>query len=108
MPDGRSATAWKLLGRGTRLDQCTHERHRRLMAASWRRHLGGSWGFRRFGTLEGMGQREKPVVEGTATEQERAEARDRFRRKLAEAEARMTPEKRAEVRAALGLDASAA
>jgi len=55
-----------------------------------------------------MEQREEPVVLSAATDEERAEARTRFRRKLAEAEARMTPEKRAEVRAALGLDASAA
>jgi hypothetical protein len=54
-----------------------------------------------------MEQREEPVV-STATDEERAQARARFRRKLAEAEARMTPEKRAEVRAALGLDAPAA
>jgi hypothetical protein len=55
-----------------------------------------------------MEQREEHGVVGTATDEERAEARARFRRKLAEAEERMTPEKRAEVRAALGLDASAA
>ena len=55
-----------------------------------------------------MEQREEPVVETMATEEERAQARTRFRRKLAEAEARMTPEKRAEVRVALGLDAPAA
>ena len=42
----------------------------------------------------------------TATEEERAEARFRFRRKLAAAESKMTPEKRAAVRAAFGLDAS--
>jgi hypothetical protein len=54
-----------------------------------------------------MEQREEPAVESTATEEERAQARARFRRKLAEAQARMTPEKRAEVRAALGLDAPA-
>jgi len=44
----------------------------------------------------------------TATDQERADARARFRRKLAAAGAKMTPEKRAAVRAALGLDTSAA
>jgi hypothetical protein len=55
-----------------------------------------------------MEQQEEPTVASTATEDERAQARARFRRKLAEAEARMTPEKRAEVRAALGLDARAA
>jgi hypothetical protein len=44
----------------------------------------------------------------TATDEERAEARARFRHKLAGAEERMTPEKRAEVRAAFGLDESAA
>ena len=42
------------------------------------------------------------------TDEERAEARAEFRRKLAQAEARMTPEKRDEVRAALGLDTRAA
>ena len=52
-------------------------------------------------------QREQPAWPINATEEERAEARARFRRKLAEAEARMTPEKRAEVRAALGMDAPA-
>jgi hypothetical protein len=62
----------------------------------------------RSGSLKVMEQREEPAVVGTATEEERAQARARFRRKLAEAEARMTPEKRAEVRAALGLDAPAA
>ena len=66
------------------------------MASLWVRYLGL------------MEQREEPVVLSAATDEERAEARTRFRRKLAEAEARMTPEKRAEVRAALGLDASAA
>jgi hypothetical protein len=55
-----------------------------------------------------MEQQEEPAVMSTATEEERAQARARFRRKLAVAEARMTPERRAEVRAALGLDASAA
>ena len=55
-----------------------------------------------------MEQREERVVLGTANDEERAEARDRFRRKLAEAEDRMTPEKRAELRATLGLDAEAA
>jgi hypothetical protein len=55
-----------------------------------------------------MEQREEHGVVSTATDEERADARARFRRKLAEAEERMTPEKRAEVRAAFGLDASAA
>jgi hypothetical protein len=40
----------------------------------------------------------------TATDEERRQARERFRRKLAEAEARMTEEKRAKLRAALGFD----
>jgi hypothetical protein len=53
-------------------------------------------------------QRETPVSPVVATDEERAEARARFRRKLAEAEAQMTPEKRAAVRAALGMDSSAA
>jgi hypothetical protein len=53
-----------------------------------------------------MEQRQEPAT--TATDEERAEARAQFRRKLAAAEARMTPEKRAEVRAALGLDTRAA
>jgi hypothetical protein len=51
-------------------------------------------------------RQEQPVT--TATDEERAQARERFRRKLAEAEARATPEKRAKLRAALGLDAPAA
>jgi hypothetical protein len=55
-----------------------------------------------------MEQREERVVLGTANDEERAEARVRFRRKLAEAEDRMTPEKRAELRVALGLDTEAA
>jgi len=55
-----------------------------------------------------MEQRERPVTTTTATEEERAEARGRFRQKLAAVEASMTPEKRAAVRAALGLDSSAA
>lgn len=52
-------------------------------------------------------QREMPAWPVTATEQERAEVRARFRRKLAEADARMTPEKRARALAVFGLDASA-
>jgi crotonobetainyl-CoA:carnitine CoA-transferase CaiB-like acyl-CoA transferase len=52
-------------------------------------------------------QREMPAWPVTATEQERAEARARFRRKLAEADARMTPDKRARALAVFGLDASA-
>lgn len=55
-----------------------------------------------------MEQREEPVVVTEATEEERADARAAFRRKLAAAEARMTPEKRDKVRAALGLDSQAA
>jgi hypothetical protein len=53
-------------------------------------------------------RREHPVTVTTATDEERAQARERFRRKLAEAEARMTPEKRAKLRAVLGIDAPAA
>jgi hypothetical protein len=49
-------------------------------------------------------QREQPAWPIKATEDERAEARARFRRKLAEAEARMTPEKRAKALAVFGLD----
>lgn len=60
------------------------------------------------GPVEQREQREQPVTMTTATDEERAEARARFRQKLATAEARMTPEKRAAVRAAFGLDASAA
>ncbi|GEM_PF-6367465 len=59
------------------------------------------------GILGAMEQREEQVV-STATGEERATARTRFRRKLAEAESRMTPEKRAEVLAAFGIDSSAA
>jgi len=55
-----------------------------------------------------MEQREEPVTMATATDEERAEARAEFRRKLAAAEARMTPEKRDRVRAALGLESQAA
>lgn len=45
-----------------------------------------------------MGERRNdPVTVVTATDEERAQARARFRQKLAEAEARMTPEKRAGV-----------
>jgi hypothetical protein len=49
---------------------------------------------------------EQPVHE--ATDDERREVRARFRRKLAAAEARMTPEKWDELRRMLGLPASAA
>ena len=49
-------------------------------------------------------QREQAVTMATATDEERRQARERFRRKLAEAEARMTPEKRAETLAIFGLD----
>ena len=55
-----------------------------------------------------MEQRDEPVATTTASDEERAEARARFRRKLADAESNMTPEKRAAVRAALGMDSSAA
>jgi hypothetical protein len=56
-----------------------------------------------------MGQREEqPVTVATATDEERAQARERFRRKLTEIEARMTPAKRAKLRAALGFDVPAA
>jgi hypothetical protein len=44
----------------------------------------------------------------TATDEERARARERFRRRLVDAEARMTPEKRAKTLAIFGLDASTA
>jgi hypothetical protein len=44
----------------------------------------------------------------TATDEERRQARERFRRKLAEAEARMTEEKRAKTLAVFGLDSSTA
>jgi len=53
-----------------------------------------------------MDQRQEPVT--AATDEERAKARAQFRRKLAAAEAQMTPEKRARVRAVLGLDNRAA
>lgn len=65
----------------------------------WRRTVAYPWR---------MEQREEPVTMTTATDEERADARARFRRKLAEAEARMTPEKRAKVRTAFGLDTDAA
>jgi hypothetical protein len=55
-----------------------------------------------------MAQRAERGAMDTATDEERAQAREDFRRKLAEAEARMTPEKRDEVRAAFGLDTRAA
>jgi hypothetical protein len=51
-----------------------------------------------------MEQREEPVTVDPATDEERVEARAEFRRKLAAAGARMTPEKRDRVRAAFGLD----
>jgi hypothetical protein len=53
-------------------------------------------------------RREHPAAVVTATDEERTRARERFRRKLAEAERRATPEKRAKLRAALGFDTSAA
>ena len=55
-----------------------------------------------------MEQWEEPDTMASATEEERARAREEFRRKLADAEARMTPEKRDRVRAAFGLDSRAA
>jgi hypothetical protein len=48
-----------------------------------------------------MEQRQEPTP--TATDEERAQARALFRRRLAAAEARMTPEKRDKARVALGL-----
>jgi len=54
-----------------------------------------------------MEQRPEPTTV-VATEDERAQARRRFRRKLAAAQSRMTPEKWAELRTALGLDSNAA
>lgn len=51
---------------------------------------------------------EQPVTVSAATEEERAHARERFRHRLAEAERRATPEKRAQLRAALGFTAPAA
>jgi hypothetical protein len=54
-----------------------------------------------------MEQRQEQPV-GEATDEERQEARARFRRKLAVAEARMTPEKRVKARSVFGLPASAA
>jgi hypothetical protein len=59
-------------------------------------------------TLGGVDQREEPDTMASATDEERAQARAEFRRKLAAAEARMTPEKRDRVRAAFGLDSRAA
>jgi hypothetical protein len=60
-------------------------------------------------SLSVMGERrEQLVTAATVTDEERLEARERFRRRLAEAEARMTPEKRAKVLAIFGLDPSAA
>jgi hypothetical protein len=53
-----------------------------------------------------MEERERPVAADAPTEEERAEARERFRRKLAEAEARMTPEKRTKLRSELGLEST--
>ena len=56
---------------------------------------------------------ERPVTDqaGTAmaaTDEERAHARERFRTRLADAQRRATPEKRAKLRAALGFTAPAA
>jgi hypothetical protein len=60
------------------------------------------------GRLVDVEQREEPDTMASATEEERARAREEFRRKLAAAEERMTPEKRDRVRAAFGLDSRAA
>ncbi|WP_203932134.1 hypothetical protein [Virgisporangium ochraceum] len=56
---------------------------------------------------------ERPVTTpaptaGTASDEERAHARERFRTRLADAQRRATPEKRAKLRAALGFTAPAA
>jgi hypothetical protein len=51
---------------------------------------------------------EHPTAAAPATDEERAQARERFRHKLAEAQRRATPEKRAELRAALGFTSPAA
>ena len=72
-----------------------------LAAVGWRRPGRGRY-------PESMEQREEPVTMTEATDEERAQARAEFRRKLAEAEARMTPEKRDQIRAAFGLDTRAA
>jgi hypothetical protein len=48
-----------------------------------------------------------PTVD-PVTDEERARARERFRRKLADAQRRATPERRAKLRAALGFTAPAA
>jgi hypothetical protein len=50
---------------------------------------------------------EHPGPAGPPSEEERAEARERFRRKLAEAEAQMTPERRTRLRVELGLETPA-
>jgi len=62
--------------------------------------MGGVW-LAGGGSVVGMEQQQGPAT--TATEEERAQVRALFRRKLAAAEARMTPEKRDKARAALGL-----
>ncbi|GAA0930268.1 hypothetical protein Vau01_117150 [Virgisporangium aurantiacum] len=57
----------------------------------------------------GMDERpEHPVTMVTATDEERALAREHFRRNVSEAESRMTPEKRAKALAIFGIDASTA
>jgi hypothetical protein len=53
-----------------------------------------------------MEERAEHPAADAPTEEERAEARERFRRKLAEAQARMTPEKRTKLRSELGLENS--
>jgi hypothetical protein len=58
-------------------------------------------------------RRDQPVTAAAATgpavsDEERAHARERFRRRLEEAQRRATPEKRAKLRAALGFDAPVA
>ena len=55
-----------------------------------------------------MERREEPDTVATATDEERARAREEFRQKLAAAEERMTLEKRDRVRAAFGLGSRAA
>ena len=54
-----------------------------------------------------MEQRGEPVTYETATPEQLAEARENFRRKLAEARERMTAEKWAELRRMFGRDAAA-
>lgn len=54
-------------------------------------------------------RQERPVTAVVAaTDVQRAQARERFRHQLSEAESQMTPEKRAKALAIFGLDASTA